>query len=76
MPMTTTNWIDVNERLPELKPEWENGPGASARVLIFNGHYVTIGQYKETYTKRIPRWESWGRCVRVTHWALLPDGPK
>lgn len=72
-----TQWISVSDRLPEMSPRYNGGPSTSGSVLIFTGNHVTIGAYAETYSKRIARWEMWsGRCIRVTHWAPLPEGPQ
>lgn len=68
-------WIPVDESLPAMREIYQGSPLESESVLIFNGYYVTIGQYKETYQKRIARWESMGRLSRVTHWMPLPEGP-
>ena len=69
-------WISVDERLPEMKEPYPNGPLRSANVLITSGHYVSIGRLGQTYEKRITRWQdSNGHVVVVTHWMPLPDLP-
>ena len=69
-------WISVNDRLPEMTPTYRGGLNTSGTVLTYNGHYVHVGKYEETFTKRQPRWISDGRCARVTHWMPLPEPPK
>lgn len=67
----------MKERLPEIEPIYRDGPRSSGYVLIFNGHYVSVGKYEETYTKRVPRWEGQhGRVCDPTHWMPLPEPPK
>lgn len=70
-------WISVDSRLPDLREIYKDSPRESGMVLIFNGHYVSIGKYAETYKKRSLRWEDrFGRLAVVTHWQPLPAPPK
>ena len=75
--MLTIKWRVVADELPETKPLYADGPLTSSRVLIFNGHYVTLGKYEQTFTKRIFRWvDARGYVAMVTHWMPLPEPPE
>lgn len=70
-----SEWISVNDRLPEMKEIYPGGP-RKARVIISAG-WVGEGSYEETFAKRIPKWKnSVGRDCRVTHWQPLPAPPE
>jgi hypothetical protein len=71
-----SEWIDASKELPEMHEIYTDSPKTSGNVLIFNGHYVSIGEYTETYGQRKPRWVNCiKRVANVTHWMPLPKGP-
>jgi hypothetical protein len=72
-----TEWISVEERLPDLREPYKGSRLSSEPVLIWNGHYVSVGEYEETYKTRKLRWLGrYGRITKVTHWQPLPARPK
>lgn len=74
--LTQDDWISVEDQIPEMRPIYKDGPRASGTVITFNGHYVHVGKYEETFTKRRARWIGpTGYVVSVTHWMPLPKGP-
>ena len=73
----TSEWISVKERLPDMKEMYLGGHLTSGNLITFNGHYVSMGEYYETYSKRQLRWRnSTGRVTKVTYWMPLPAPPK
>lgn len=73
-----SEWISVEERLPEMKEMYKSGPLTSGRVLVaLKGGAVDIGTLSETYTHR-RRWqcEFWRQMFMVTHWQPMPEPPK
>lgn len=77
-----TNWISVDERLPEIDPDkkgrYKNGK-VSIRVLCACKQYSGKKMVKEGYCE----WGDWGYSWRipgsidmVTHWAYLPEPPE
>lgn len=79
------NWIDVKEKLPELKQglvEITSGP-----VLVYRAKYkkLSIALYESWYTdyeteQPVFSWktdcsEGWDITDEVTHWMPLPEPP-
>lgn len=73
-----SQWKDASKELPEMNKAYSSAEHLqSDRVQIFTGHYVAIGRYADTYTRKKTRWEdSTGRVVTVTHWRELPTPPE
>jgi hypothetical protein len=70
-----SEWISVDERLPDMHEVYKGSPLTSGYLLIFNGSNVTIGEYEQTFSKRKPRWRSHYGVISVTHWMPFPHGP-
>ena len=71
-------WVKVTDRLPSTKPAYTDGPLQSETVLTFNGTFVSVGKYEQTFKTRKFRWEdrTFGTRYEVTHWMPLPDKPE
>ena len=70
-----SKWHTADE-IPPMHPMYEGGPLTSGSLIVFSGHFVTMGHYQETFAKRLRRWEdSRGYVINVTHWMELPESP-
>ncbi len=78
-----TNWISVDERLPEIDPDkkgrYKDGE-VSIRVLCVCTQHSGKMLVKEGYYEK----SSWGEIIwripgsidSITHWTYLPDPPE
>ena len=65
--MWSWDWVDVNDRLPEL----------DLMVLGYSGEAVVMVEYKEWTTDNKPTWLENGWCeLEVSHWMPLPGAPE
>ena len=68
------NWIDVNEKLPEVGIDSVYGSEWVLVAGLFDGNqYVSEGKYVATNR---PYWKSaYDDKIQVTHWMPLPKPP-
>lgn len=78
-------WIDVNDRLPEIDPSapdyarcvrvlasWGGNPNCVAEMLYAENSYAKT----EKGRKARFVWQGRNSPWAVTHWALMPKGPE
>jgi hypothetical protein len=78
-----TNWISVEERLPEIDPDkksrYKDGK-ASIRVLCackqYSGKKLVKEGYCEWRNDVCYSWRIPGSIDRITHWTYLPEPPE
>ena len=76
-----SEWISVDERLPELEDgrNWGNHRPRSIRVLCVckqrSGKVFVKEGYYELFSNK-PCWRIPGSIDEVTHWMPLPEPPK
>jgi hypothetical protein len=70
-----SEWIDVNDRLPEPSEEPIECSGYSEYVLIYDGH-IYLGRYYFPIREFVLDNERESVAYSVTHWMPLPTPPK
>ena len=72
-----SEWISVEERLPELKHKDDSGRLYSDYVLVvidYNAlRSVTIDEYNQTKSTKRKHWAEHNK--NITHWMPLPEPP-
>lgn len=77
-----TNWISVEERLPEIDPnkKGRRNNKVSIRVLCackqWSGKKMVKEGYCEWWDDDCYSWRIPGSIDRVTHWTYLPELPE
>jgi hypothetical protein len=66
------DWINVQEKLPELPEATENCKPLNTIVLVFNGRTVFDCMYSPKHGFYSGAWE---QVEGVTHWMELPEPP-
>jgi hypothetical protein len=74
------NWINVNDRLPEMKEE-HHGHFSSNKVLVYSKEAgLFLASLCTTFGNSNGKWfkdGSYKVCKdAITHWTMLPDKPK
>lgn len=71
------NWISCDDKLPETHEIYKDSRLTSGFVIVFNGDYVTIAKYEQSFVKSKFRWkDARDYSIEVTHWMPLPDKPE
>lgn len=75
-----SDWIDINDKLPEISENENTFYLLSELVLVFNGYKqrlarVVFDKEDNIYSWRSDCSESWD-IPSVTHWKYLSDNPK